>query len=106
MTDVCIDYTTITLSMLILLLVARKTAKALLLSDNMERSGLLVTEQISHLKASKRNNYEETEFQGSIYDSNGDQLALITNKWKADDYEEKKSPKLIESAAQTSLKSI
>ena len=88
LTDICIDYSTTALTMLLLLIVARKTAKDLLLSNHLECAGVTVTEQTSHLKASKRNMYQEHEFSvGSFHESNHEYLNTLTNTMRAEDYE-------------------
>ena len=88
-TYILFDIVTITFTMLILLFVARKTAKDLLLQKKSAHGSSSQASLHSLRVAGKKNEYEEIVFQGSDdAGSTGDQLALITNNKRAEDYTE------------------
>ena len=88
-TYILFDFVTITFTMLILLFVARKTAKDLLLHKKSAHGSSSLASLHSRRAAGKTNEYEEIVFQGSDEaGSIGDQLALITNNKRAEDYTE------------------
>ena len=75
--DIFADYLTISFAMFVLLYVARKTAKDLLLYNMQQQDEVSNASQIRN--SDLRNTFEEAVFEGDSEDSENQQLALMTN---------------------------
>ena len=72
----CTDYLAVTLNMFVLLFVARKTARDLLLQNKMEQIGGIGMKEAKNASDSETNIFEETEFQGDLFNSHENMLVI------------------------------